>query len=63
MGEFFAAKRSEDEATAFQKAIAVNEQLYGQARGDFADQLALMDFNNTLDVQKFSQMMQAAGET
>ncbi len=52
-----ADRRFTEEQAAISNARGINADLYNQARGDFADTLAMMQFNLGADNQQFQQMM------
>lgn len=52
-----ADRRFTDEQAAVNNAMGINDQLYGQARGDFADTLSLMQFNQGAQQQQFNNLM------
>ncbi len=53
-----ADRRFAEEQAAISNARGINADLYNQARGDFADTLAMMQFNLGADNQQFQQMME-----
>jgi hypothetical protein len=53
-----ADRRFTDEQAAIGNARGINSDLYGQARGDFADTLSMMQFNQGADQQQFNNLME-----
>lgn len=58
LAEMFVNKRQSDENSAIQNALGINNQIYGQQRGDFADMLSLMNFNQGAQNDEFARTME-----
>lgn len=60
LAEQMANRRMTDEQTSLQSAMGINEQLYGQARGDFADMLGMLGFEEQANNSEFTRGMELA---